>query len=249
MIKQRAYIAIFTATGHDRVISRVFVAALLFSLVFQSANASAYQSVKSIRHVVNTFLSSQFTDNDEIKFTIGRLDPRLRLAKCAQNLQAFLPESGRLLGYTTIGLRCQSEQQWTIHVPVTIQQFKKVLVSNRNLPRGHQLSPADVMRKKLDISRLNQGFYDKPKQLKGLVLKRSILRGQQLNPALLAKPRLVQRGQTITILAKTGQVAIRVKGKALMDGRQGELVRIKNTSTNKELRGIVVAEGIVKVTL
>ena len=101
----------------------------------------------------------------------------------------------------------------------------------------------------MDISVLNQGYYENIDQLSGMVLSRSILRGQYLHPGMLSKPRWVRRGQTITILAKTGQVAIRVKGKALMDGRQGELVRIKNTSTNKELRGIVVAEGVVKVTL
>lgn len=228
--------------------SIIFIMVLLVAHTNQ-ASAADFELPGNIRMVVTQFLKNQFNGDPDVKFHIGKLDPRLRLTKCTQNMEAFIPDTGRLLGYTTIGLRCNGPQTWSIHVPVTIQQFKQVLVSNRNLPRGHKFTAADTMLKKMDISRLHQGFYEKPEQLTGLVLKRSILRGQQLNPGILARARLVQRGQTITILAKTGSVVIRAKGKAMMDGREGQLIKIKNISTNKELRGIVVAEGVVQLTL
>ncbi|MGD8483612.1 MAG: flagellar basal body P-ring formation chaperone FlgA [Thioalkalispiraceae bacterium] len=222
---------------------------LMILLLPVSLNAATIQSLQSLRDSAKAFLQTQLGNDRSIRFQVGNLDPRLRLPLCKQALTGFLPANHRLLGHTTIGLRCNSGKGWKIHVPVQVQQFKNILVSNRNLPRGHRLGAADVTKKRMDISILNQGFYENTRQLSGLVLTRSILRGQHLAPGMLAKPRWVRRGQTITILAQTGQVAIRVKGKALMDGREGELVKIKNTSTNRELRGIVVAEGVVKVTL
>lgn len=233
----------------NRVITTIIFVMAIAVFASTSLHAATHESVKTIRHAVSQFLNAHFAGSNDIKFSIGRLDHRLRLTKCAQKLEVFIPDAGRMLGYTTIGLRCSQPQVWSIHVPVNISQYKNVLVSNRNLPRGHRFSSADTMVKKMDISRLPQGFYEKTEQLTGLVLKRSILRGQQLNPGILAKARLVQRGQTITILAKTGTIAIRTKGKAMMDGREGELIKVKNTSTNKELRGIVVAKGVVQLNL
>lgn len=213
------------------------------------AQAATIQSPQSLLDTTNAFLKNQLGSDKSIRFKIGKLDPRLRLSACKQRIEAYLPENHRLLGHTTIGVRCTRNKGWKVHIPVHIQQFKDVLVTNRNLPRGHHLVAADVTHKNMDISSLNHGFYENTTQLSGMVLSRSLLRGQYLAPGMLDKPKWVRRGQTITILAKTGQVAIRVKGKALMDGRQGELVKIKNTSSNKELRGIVVAEGVVKITL
>jgi flagella basal body P-ring formation protein FlgA len=58
---------------------------------------------------------------------------------------------------------------------------------------------------------------------------------------------MVMRGQHVTIIAESGGLDLRVKGKALMDGRQGQTIQVKNLSSQKLIYAQVVGTGMVKV--
>lgn len=222
---------------------------LLSGLTMPAHAQLAIQSVKSLHAISHQFLEQQFSGQTNIQFQIGRMDPRLRLPKCQHQPEAWFTDESRTVGHTTISVSCTLPKKWKIHVPVVIRQYEPVLVVRRNLPRGHIMVKADLDTKRMDISRASQGFYKSEKQVIGLTLTRSLLRGQMLTPGLIGQPKLVKRGQTITIVARSGTLSIRVKGKAMMDGKKGDLIKVKNISTNRELRGIVVKAGVVQVSL
>lgn len=77
--------------------------------------------------------------------------------------------------------------------------------------------------------------------------KRNIKTGQVLTPSLVKAQKLVLRGQHITIVAQNGGLNLRVKGKALMDGQQGQTIKVKNMNSKKLIYARVVSAGIVKV--
>jgi flagella basal body P-ring formation protein FlgA len=73
--------------------------------------------------------------------------------------------------------------------------------------------------------------------------------GMVLTPALLKPQLLIKRGEKVTILADTGAVQVRMEGKALMDGARGQVIRVRNLSSKREVEAAVVAPGIVQVRL
>jgi flagella basal body P-ring formation protein FlgA len=77
---------------------------------------------------------------------------------------------------------------------------------------------------------------------------RNFVAGAVLRPADVLVPRLVRRGEPVTITVRSGGLAIATGGRALASGGQGELVRVVSLSTNRTLDGIVEGPSAVRVT-
>lgn len=215
-----------------------------------AAQASpAIQSPASILATVEGFLQGRFGDSADTRFEIGALDPRLRLTACRRSLRASLPENGRQLGHSSVIVRCPEPEGWKIRVTVRIQRFARVLIARRALPRGTYLQADDVQFERREISRLNHGYFRQFDEIREMVTRRNLRRGQVLTAASVSPPRLVQRGEAVTILARSGGLAIRVKGEALMDGRRGDRVRVRNSRSKRELQATVIAAGTVAVNM
>lgn len=119
----------------------------------------------------------------------------------------------------------------------------------QNLARGNVLQLSDLESRRINISRLTNGYFIDKNEVQGKILKRSLRRGDVLTNGMLDVRKLVKRGDIVTIMVSSNTLAIRVKGRALMDGRKGDMIRVKNQSSKREIQAIVVAIGIVKISM
>ena len=62
----------------------------------------------------------------------------------------------------------------------------------------------------------------------------------------VAAPKLVRRGQTVTLTLRSGALTITAQGRALADGKEGDLVRV-TTSSSRTVDGLAQASGSVRV--
>lgn len=76
---------------------------------------------------------------------------------------------------------------------------------------------------------------------------RSLSAGLPVRPADLISPRLVRRGEPVTIVWRSGGLAITSSGRALTSGGQGDFVRVVTASTNRTLDAIVSGSSAVTV--
>jgi flagella basal body P-ring formation protein FlgA len=100
-----------------------------------------------------------------------------------------------------------------------------------------------------DISSLVNGFITTPDKYHNFLVKRPIRMGQILTPHMLQVPKMVLRGERVTLLAEAGSLQVRSAGVALEDGIRGEVVRIRNSHSNRVIEGRVIAAGMVQITL
>jgi flagella basal body P-ring formation protein FlgA len=70
--------------------------------------------------------------------------------------------------------------------------------------------------------------------------------GLSAAPAQVAVPKLVRRGQPVTLTVRSGALTITAQGRALADGRESDMVRVV-TSASRTLEGVVEASGAVRV--
>ncbi len=231
----------------------IFITSLcvLSCIHMTTAVAASYQSHKSIYQAARDFVHSQVISQHKTKATvkIGTLDSRLKLRRCSKPLQAFLPKGSRDSGRTTIGVRCNSTNPWSLNIPVTISVFKNVLVAARQLQKGTVITASDIKLKKTDASNLHYGFFKELKDGAGKKIKRRVLAGTVLTPAMLKNPQLISRGQQITIVAQSGRMAVRMDGKALGSGAVGDRIRVKNTKSGIKLEGVITPSGEVEIKI
>lgn len=212
------------------------------------AIASQIQSLDSIRSVVTTFISEQTTGYGvPPKTRIGRLGAKLRLPLCSEQIEAFQPAGSSVIGNTTIGVRCTGTSPWTIYVPAYVQLFKPVAVSSRSLTRGTPISAADIKMVRYDLATLKLGYIDDSRHIVGMVAKQHIAAGSVVTPHMVEAPRLVRRGEQVTIVARSAGIEIQATGTALADGAQGDLIKVRNSSSRKIVEAVVTDPGVVSV--
>lgn len=219
------------------------------TLVVTQAHAQT-ESLEHIRVSVQHFLETQTRHYEvEPRIEVGHLDNRLRLARCGTQLAPFFPSGSRKIGHITVGVRCESPKPWTVYISASAKVFREVAVLNRSLQRGASLTPEHVVLEERDIGTLFSGYYGSLDEVVGLTAKRALPTGQVLTPSVVALPKLVHRGQQITLIAGADSIEVRSRGKALSDGVAGELISVKNLSSNRVVEGVVLEAGLVKILM
>jgi flagella basal body P-ring formation protein FlgA len=72
-------------------------------------------------------------------------------------------------------------------------------------------------------------------------------RGKVITPSSLVAHKTIKRGEQVTILAGTGGIEVRMRGKAMKNGNPGDLIPVINIKSKKKLQARVVSAGLVKV--
>ena len=127
------------------------------------------------------------------------------------------------------------------------QLFQDILVCDDNLERGVPVSESDFSIRNVDVLQLRQRPI-----LAGELRGRHQLR-QYLTPGLPLSWRhitsipLVRRGDIVDVIAAEGALMISLKGKAIEDGADGDMIRVSNLSTSKKFQAQVIDDKKVRV--
>lgn len=207
------------------------------------------ESHSAITHAVQQFLESQDEINKHKKFTIdvGRLDSRLSLSACEQALETYLAPGSKLRGRTSVGVRCSAPKPWAVYIPATINLISTAYKTSRHLARGHIIQEQDIESAEYNLSSLNYGYFAEKTGLIGKQTRRRLQQGHIITPNQIIEPLMVKRGEKVALIAKSSSFSIKMKGEAMMNGAQGDRIRVKNMSSKRIIEGTVTQNNEVTV--
>lgn len=180
---------------------------------------------------------------------INRLDPRLRLPQCNQELSISLESPAEPIGRVTLRVRCNGSSPWTVFVPGQVRLYREVVTAVRPLKRDAILTASDLAMAERDVGLISQGYLNALKQAVGKKLTRPLLPDQVLTPAYLQPAEVVRRGDQVVISARSGSISVRMPGEALSDGTIGQQIRVRNQRSNRVVRARVTGPGQVEVAM
>ncbi|WP_181919261.1 flagellar basal body P-ring formation chaperone FlgA [Alkalilimnicola ehrlichii] len=140
------------------------------------------------------------------------------------------------------------EPQWRFYVATQVSVVMPAVQARTIIDRGQVLSMDDVALEPTNISRLRQGFYHRLEEVTGQAASRRIRAGQPLTPALIEEPPAVRRGQRVRIVATHHGIEASTLGEALGEGRVGDVIRVKNISSEQTIHAKIVGPGVVTST-
>lgn len=214
------------------------------------ACADEAQSLESIRQAVRNFaLDKNKPRGFATEVEVGSLDPRLRLSPCAAAIEIFIPAGARLSGNTTMGARCAAPRPWTVYVPVRVKLHGQVLVAARPVAKGVVLQEADIRLETRDLASPHTAILVERSQALGRLTRFPLGLGDIIRPNGLQAPQLVRRGEKVIILASEGGLEVRANGEALMDGAEGDRIRVRNSLTNIVIQATITTAGVVRIFL
>ncbi|MDJ0881365.1 MAG: flagellar basal body P-ring formation chaperone FlgA [Gammaproteobacteria bacterium] len=207
-------------------------------------------SLASIQLQAEAFLSDYpYTSPYDVDFQLSKLDSRLNLKPCNSALDIRFTRADKVMGNTSVTIRCPQPVNWQIHLPVTVNVYDDVLVTKAPLSKGQTIDTRHLKARKENITRLSQGFFRSSDTLGELELKRNLSINTVITPAMLKPRLLVKSGQKVTITLDFKGMQIKSSGRALHSASLGQLVKVRNTHSNKVVEGIVFDEGQIRVGL
>lgn len=157
-----------------------------------------------------------------------------------------LPGGTRLLGRVSLRLRCPASG-WSGWLPVQVRGTADVVVTRVAIQRGESLSADKLSVVRQDVTGESRPWYGDTALLNSAVSRRPLAAGTLVHPGLITPPRLVGRGDLVTLESQDGEIRVSDQGVALADGQQGARVRVRNSRSRQEIEGIVAGPGLVRV--
>ncbi len=201
---------------------------------------------EAIRATASSCLSAPPGVSD-FKVEAASLDARLRLPDCGTALACDAPV-GAFKPTQTVAVYCTAPA-FRVHVPLTVRAWVEAVVVARPLARGAAIGAADLRLERRELAQLPVGYLTDPGQAIGQVTARTLSAGHALLPRQLRADTLVRRGDTVTLVAQRGGMAVRMQGEALGEGGAGARVRVQNARSRRIVEGTVVAAGLVELRL
>jgi flagella basal body P-ring formation protein FlgA len=210
----------------------------LLSITLASTPALAQQidlqDPAAIQAVARTFITDALAERVQalggtLRYTLNAPESRLRVSACSQ-MQAYQPPGARSTGRTLIGVRCLAPRAWQVFLAADIHIDAPVWVAARALPAGHQINPADLEARSMEVSLDGPSARLVPAidaQIVGQTLARALPADSALRNEDLRDPAHINPGDAVEVVYVGSGFRVSTEGKTLGAASPGQTVQVR----------------------
>jgi len=207
----------------------------------------AYQSLDEIHQLVTNHVKQKIDQKIfEASIKLRKLSPEIKLSHCQTSIQIEDKNLDSIAGRMTISARCL-QPKWRVFIPVTVDGKQYAVISTQGILRKAVIKPEDVKQVLVNYRKIPSGSMIDVSKVIGMRSKKPIAPNQILKIRDLQPPYWVFKNQQVTIVTRIGEIEVKTNGTALKSGVEAEQVPIKNSSSQKIIKGIVIAPNTVLV--
>ena len=181
----------------------------------------------------------------KINIRPGKIDAS-RLPPCTA-FEAYTPPGARMMGKTSVGVRCLGPNIWNVLVPVEISVTGTYVTTARSILAGHTIQASDLHVLSGDVSSLPTGIIADPASAIGKTLRNSLAAGQLLRSDQLVSPTVIRQGQTVRVVSIGSGFSVSAEGKAISNAADGQIVQVRMNS-GQTISGVARPDGSVEIS-
>ncbi len=223
---------------------------ILFFLVAAAAGSlktvqAAGESVAEARII--KFVKEIYPEGDAVRVRLTTVPAQLRRKVKIVNLSFVrIPDiSGD--GVCAVEIETSPGRLRTVQVPFRVFTKRELYVLKEAGQKGDTIGPKDVVVRETYMNGKGLGYPASIEDVVGKVLKRDVPANTLVTNQILEDRVVVKRGDAVTIIAESNKLIVRAKGKTVEKGRVGDVIRVKNMASGKEVMAKVVTSSSVKV--
>jgi flagella basal body P-ring formation protein FlgA len=130
----------------------------------------------------------------------------------------------------------------------SVSETFEAVVPAHEVAQGQVLKAADLAIERRPKAQLTPATLTGTEQAVGLSAKHTLRAGQTIRQADLAKPEIVGRNETVTIVYEVPGILLTMLGKALEPGALGDSINVLNVQSKRTIQATVIGPGRVSVT-
>ena len=174
----------------------------------------------------------------DLRVPTGRVDIATRVGDAS-------PAQGYLSAAVVV--RVDGRDHQTLPMTFRVARRVPVVVANHALEPKTVLGPADFRIETRVSTEIPSGALAALSDPAGMEVLRSVRPGEILTDAVVRAKILVRRGELVTLLLDGRGFKITTQGQAGEDARRGDIVRVINPTSRREVLGRVEGAGVVRV--
>jgi len=151
--------------------------------------------------------------------------------------------------YLRFELRHGQESLGSWQLSLQARVWREVWVARSALKRGQALNESDLTREKRDVLTLRDMLNVPSSNISSLELTDNVLEGAPVAARSVRSRPLIRRGELVEAFVRDGALSVSFRVEVLEDGAPGQMVRVRNTQSRRELRGKVQNEQTILIAL
>ena len=122
------------------------------------------------------------------------------------------------------------------------------IVATEDLPAGRPIEARQVRVEEFDSPPSHQPPLPSLEQIVGMLPRRLIAASAAVTALQLEEPKDIERGDLVDVEVRSGGARLELEGRALADGRKGDMIPVRNTASGKTFSARVQERGHVVLT-
>jgi flagellar basal body P-ring formation protein FlgA len=190
-------------------------------------------------------------DSEEWELRLTRPWAALTVPDGALTAQIVEPALNRITSSCILRfeLRAGKKPLGSWQVPVQAHLWRQIPVAHGQLHRGQLLREADFARERRDLLLLREPLAELPSQAAAYELAETVPAGAPLTAHAIRLKPVLSRGQLADAVIRDGAMIISLKVEVLEEAVPGQIVRVRNPQSRRELRGKVLDEQTIAIPL
>ncbi len=201
-----------------------------------------------VRAVRQHILDAREADAENLGIRVTSPPPDLTLPAGFLELKVKPRPATELAGSFSIPVEIWVEGMLirSVNVAVRVSALFEIVVAARPIARGEMLTPAAIRKERREVGLAQETLRD-PEAVEGWRALRAIAPGEPILATLLELPPLVRRGEMVQLTIEGRGLRAIARGEAREDGKAGQVIRVRNLASGRDVYGQVEAGGIVRV--
>jgi flagella basal body P-ring formation protein FlgA len=208
-------------------------------------------TAQKIQEIIEAYISERAKELPKAQYTFTPKDPPLPFLVPIGDIKwEVTPSNPELIGsnrFTLIG-RIDNQVIKNFSVRGTLEAIALVAVAASSLQRDDLITAPQIQMEPRDLSDLRVPCLQL-NQVVGKKLLRNIKAGAVVELTAIEFPPIVKKGGLVKILCQKDGLELTASGIAKTDGKQDQIIKVKNTSSDKEIFARVTAPGLVEVQI
>ncbi|MGA9175659.1 MAG: flagellar basal body P-ring formation chaperone FlgA [Desulfobacterales bacterium] len=218
----------------------------------RNVSQQSYQTIPEtkFREIFQKYLSRNL-NNQTCDVAISRLKitGNVPVPVGTVSFQQYQKGKRRLEGYISliVVVKINNVVKNKVKLSGWVDIFQPVVCASRDLKRGERIEKDDLYFVKRNISHMSSKILTDMNKIIGLMAKHNVKKDTSIKEWMFEKCPIVDKGDIVTIIAESGDIKVTAPGKVLMKGYAGELVKVQNLMSKKEIYAKIVNGSMVAV--
>jgi flagella basal body P-ring formation protein FlgA len=217
------------------------------SWLFLAVPVAGGEEVTLLEAKLTHFIKQFYGEGDDIRIRFGTIPGYLKDNVRVKNINFSRVPDASGEGVCFVEVDGASTRARNAYVSFKVLIKKNLFVLHQGGKKGDTVDLHDITVKDTYLSGGSNLYPASRDDVIGKKLKKDLPAGTVLTSQTLDAPVLLERGEIVTIMAESKRLLVQTKGQALEKGRLGDIIRVKNITSGKQLMGRITADNIVIV--